>query len=193
MPGCTVAGLACDGKTDDTAALQAALTACAAEQAALVLPAGRTCLSLPVVLPSHTLLQIPSSSVLKAGDSHRWPNTSATKAAAFLSASNGAKNITIQGQGTIDGSGEQWWTGSNKTPRRPRMLALRGVTKVLLEDFLLLNGAAWHAELSGVDHRIYGVRIKSPDYRTVALKPTRTSNPNSSLNLNLNPNHNSKL
>lgn len=65
-----------------------------------------------------------------------------------------------QGGGTIDGSGAQWWTGSNKTPRRPYVLILPDATDVLLEDFLILNGAAWHTSLSGSNYRIYGVRIR---------------------------------
>lgn len=160
--------LACDGKTDDTAALQKWLHDSAATESAVVLPTGtagnpRTCVSLPLVLPSHTSLVIPKGSVLKAGDSRHWPNTSSSSAQPFISTVESAQNISITGQGTIDGSGAQWWTGDNKTPRRPRMIKLVA-QQVLLRDFLLLNGAAWIAELSGNDHRVYGIRIQTPDY-----------------------------
>ena len=69
----------CDGRGDATAALQAALVACAEQREALTLPAGRTCLSLPLSLPSNTRLELPAGTALKAaGPVGRWPNCSWT-------------------------------------------------------------------------------------------------------------------
>lgn len=95
---CTVAPLmlACDGKTDATTQLQAGLDSCALQGAALALPAGKTCLSFPLVLPSNAILQIPAGAVLKAGPSYLWPNSSSTSAKPFLTAPAGSANITIQ-------------------------------------------------------------------------------------------------
>eukprot|EP01046_Picozoa_sp_COSAG06_P069955 COSAG06_NODE_19327_length_843_cov_2.045699_1_plen_125_part_10 len=45
------ASLVCDGRTDDTKALQSALLNCAAAKMPLALPASRTCISFPLVLP----------------------------------------------------------------------------------------------------------------------------------------------
>jgi hypothetical protein len=161
-------GLACDGATDDTAKLQAGLHSCAAQGQALTLPAGRTCMSFPltqVTLPSHATLQLASGAVLKAGKSIHWPNATATEALPFLSAVVGTTNLSIIGNGTLDGSGAQWWTGSNKTPRRPYLLHLPRASFVLLQGFLLLNGAAWHTSLSGDHYRIFDVKIRSPPYK----------------------------
>ena len=150
--------LACDGATDDTAALQAALAACDE----LVLPAGKTCISYPLTLSSHQTLTIPARTVLKAGASTRWPNASASHALPFLSAPKGTTNLTIRGAGTIDGAGEQWY-GHNSSAR-PHMLTLPNATHVLLEDFLMLNSPDFHAELHGSHYRIFGVRIRSPPF-----------------------------
>ena len=69
----------CDGRGDATAALQAALVACAEQLEALTLPAERTCLSLPLSLPSNTRLELPAGTALKAaGPVGRWPNCSWT-------------------------------------------------------------------------------------------------------------------
>ena len=137
-------GLVCDGATDDTAKIQAGLHSCAAQGQALTLPAGRTCVSYPLTLPSHATLQLANGAVLEAGKSTHWPNASATEALTFLTAAVGTTNVTIIGNGTLDGSGAQWWTGSNKTPRRPHLLHLPGASFVQLQGFLMLNGAAWY-------------------------------------------------
>ena len=153
--------LKCDGVSDDTAALQVALNACPE----LVLPAGKTCVSYPLTLGSNSILTIPAGTTLRAGPSIRWPNSSETHAFPFLTAPEGTKNLTIRGDGTIDGSGQQWWTGSNEAKRRPHMLTLPSATDVLLENFLMLNSADFHAELHGSHYRIFGIRIRSPDYQ----------------------------
>ena len=165
-------GLACDGVTDDTRALQAALTACGAAGHPVALPAGKTCISFPLVVPSHSGLVLPAGSVLKAGKSMLWPNASIppnskgedSVAHPFITSAKGAVELTFSGAGTIDGSGAQWWTGSNKTPNRPLLIEL-DAAGVLLEGLLLLNPAAWTTSLSGSDYRIYGIKIRSPDYR----------------------------
>lgn len=119
----------CDGRSDTTEALQAALVACAKAGEPVTLPIGRTCLSYPLSLPSNTELQLPVGTTLKAmGPVNRWPNCSwvalsfdspandcrpnATGEAGmpFLSAPPGTRNLTIRGPGTIDGSGNLWWT-----------------------------------------------------------------------------------
>ena len=179
----------CDGHSDATHALQAALVACAELGEALALPPGSTCLSYPLVLPSNLWLQLPAGATLKAaGPLSRWPNCSwpassfdaplhtckpnATGDAGmpFLRALPGARNLTITGAGTIDGSGGQWWTppatalagsdrggvGYHGPPRRPYVIHMPSSSGVLLQNFLILNGPAWHADLGGSDYRIFG-------------------------------------
>ena len=68
-------GAKCDGATDDTAALQAAITGCTGT---VTLPAGETCLSRALSLRNGTQLKIPGHSVLKAfPDPSKWDNVRA--------------------------------------------------------------------------------------------------------------------
>lgn len=167
--------LKCDGHSDDTDALQAALASCAADsegRGLVSLPAGKTCISFPVTIPSHGGLLLPQGAVLKAGMSMLWPNASIppnskgedSVAHPFIKSAPGAVNLSLIGAGTIDGSGSQWWTGSNKTPNRPLLIEL-DAEGVLLQGLLLLNPAAWTTSLSGASYRIFGIKIRSPDYR----------------------------
>ena len=157
------ASLVCDGRTDDTKALQSALLNCAAAKMQLALPANRTCMSFPLVLPSHSGLVLPEGAVLKAGMSQLWPNATDSAHPFITTAPGRPVNISLTGSGTIDGSGAQWWTGSNKTPNRPLMIEL-DADGVLLQGLLLLNPAAWTTSLAGSDYRIWDIRIRSPDY-----------------------------
>ena len=159
----TTKQLTCDGITDDTTALQAALVACVHNE--LVLPIGKTCIAYPLTLPSNTNLTIPTNTTLKAGPSNHWPHSPATThALPFLTAVKNTTNLTITGKGTIDGSGAQWWAGLNNSPGRPHLLTLPHASNVLLENFLMLNAADINAELHGEHYRIFGIRIRGPDY-----------------------------
>ena len=165
----STAGLVCDGATDDTKALQAALNGCTASGTPVTLPVGKTCISFPLVLPSHSALVVPAGAVLKAGKSRLWPNkTNASGltngAHPFITSGPAAVNLSLSGAGTIDGSGAQWWTGNNKTPNRPLLIEL-DAAGVLLQGLLLLNPAAWTTTLRGSDYRIFDIKIRTPGYR----------------------------
>ena len=143
----------CDNTNkDETTHLQAALNACHD----LILPVNKICVTYPLTLSSNFILTIPANTTLKAGNSIHWPNASETHALPLLTAPMGTTNLTIRGYGTIDGSGDQWWGGCC----RPHMLTLPGATNVLLENFLMLNSADFHAELHGSNYQIFGIRFK---------------------------------
>jgi polygalacturonase len=60
----------------------------------------------------------------------------------------GAERVTIEGPGTIDGSGadSDWWTWPKDTrdgARRPRGLHLIGCSKVMLLGFTIRNAPSW--------------------------------------------------
>lgn len=158
-PDCSVTafGALCDGTTDDTRSIQAALIDCTTRQQQITIPPHRTCLSQPLVLYNNTMLHLRNNATLKAGK--RWNDT------AFISASH-VDNIflTAEQGGTIDGSGKQWWTGSNKTPGRPPLLVLNLCNHVWIAGVTIINPAAWTTALSGMDYHIYNVTIKSPPY-----------------------------
>lgn len=106
----TVFGAKCDGVTDDTAALQAAIDGCS--NTTVALPVGKTCLSHTLALRNGTRFMIPDHSVLKAfPDAGAWDNKSL-----WLVQIQHAHDVIMFGGGTIDGSGNEWW----KTPAGPR-------------------------------------------------------------------------
>eukprot|EP00041_Stephanoeca_diplocostata_P017213 m.343196 g.343196 ORF g.343196 m.343196 type:complete len:401 (-) comp20628_c0_seq4:105-1307(-) len=168
----SVHGAVCDGKTLDTAAIQAALMHASDTQQQVVFPAGKTCLTHPLNLSSNLDIFFEEGSTLKAGPSNTWPNISGSGVGfsfyGLPMLSGGLdlplKNISITGHGTIDGSGKQWWTGNNKTPGRPYILELTA-DGVVLHNITFLNGAAWHTSLGGSNYLIKNVTIRSPNYQ----------------------------
>lgn len=156
--GCDVVrdyGAKCDGATDDTHRLQAAIDACARAARRVVLGHG-VCVSQPLQLRSRTTLFLAASATLKAGK--KWLDTP------FLYAVN-ATNVSIVGNGTVDGSGAQWWTpGSKKSSGRPHLVRFDNVTNVRLQNITLLNAANHFTFLGGRGYRIFGVTIRSPPF-----------------------------
>ena len=144
-------GAKCDSMTDDTAALQAAIDACAPQRRRVVIGGG-LCLTQPLTLRTHSQLVVTKGATLKAGQ--KWVGTP------FLYAAN-ATDIAIVGNGTIDGSGAQWWLPHGQ-PGRPHLIRFDDVSHVLLENVTLLNAANHFTNLHGAHYRIYGVTMRSP-------------------------------
>ena len=145
-------GAKCDSATDDTAALQAAIDACAPRRRRVVVGGGR-CLSQPLTLRTHSELLVAKGATLKAG--RKWVD-----GRPFVYAAN-ATGISIVGNGTIDGSGAQWWLPHGQ-PGRPHLIRFDSVSDVLLENLTLLNPANHFTNLHGDHYRIYGVTMRSP-------------------------------
>ena len=154
QPDCDVAsyGAKCDNATDNTAALQSAIDKCAPQRRRVVISSNGLCLSQPLTLRSHTQLVVAAGVTLKAGQ--KWTGTP------FLYAAN-ATDVAIMGNGTIDGSGAQWWLPHGQ-PGRPHLIRFDNVSHVLLENVTLLNAANHFTNLHGAHYRIYGVTMRSP-------------------------------
>ena len=130
-----------DNKTEDTAAVVAALAACAG--GSVLLPAGNVFLLRPIELPSRTTLLL-AGDIQAWLDYKTWPNSTVRycpttpyeskkpmlrpKKESLLHALN-STGIAIKGGGTIHGSGENWWSLFHKDPInwhncRPSLLEL---------------------------------------------------------------------
>jgi exo-poly-alpha-galacturonosidase len=118
-------GAVADGKTVNTKAIQAAIDKCAANKkgGVVVVPAG-TFLSGAIFLKQGVNLLVEKDGVLKGTTNpddypqiqSRWEGTEEMYTASFVNA-EGVNGLTISGEGTIDGSGEEW---VQKNPyRRP--------------------------------------------------------------------------
>ena len=116
----TTYGAVGDGKTDNSKAIQAALTAAGAAGGGTVsVPAG-TFLSGPVVLASGTRSDLASGATLMM-----LPMASYGAATPFITADH-AHDIALTGSGTIDGQGQDWWTAfaSDSSLSRPQEVQL---------------------------------------------------------------------
>jgi polygalacturonase len=113
-----------DGKTLSTAGLQAALDACSAAGGGLVLvPPGRY-LTGALFLHSNLHLHIAAGATLLATQrfsdfptiSGRWEGIERKTHASLLTGID-LENVSITGQGALDGQGPPWWEAYGATRR----------------------------------------------------------------------------
>jgi polygalacturonase len=144
-----------DGATKDTAALQAAIDACAAKGGGTVRLTTGTYLSAPIVLKSNITLQLDKGATLLGSADHKdYPAKTEFRAPgmqSLVSATN-AENVAITGEGTIDGNGESWWQearaykdsgilGAEHT--RPRLVVFDHCKHVRMEGVTIQNSPMW--------------------------------------------------
>jgi polygalacturonase len=118
-------GAVADGKTVNTKAIQAAIDKCAANKkgGVVVVPAG-TFLSGAIFLKQGVNLLVQKDGVLKGTTNlddypqiqSRWEGTEEMYTASLVNA-EGVTGLTLSGEGTIDGSGDEWI--KNNPFRRP--------------------------------------------------------------------------
>jgi polygalacturonase len=172
-----------DFKALDTDAFKKAVEAVTkAGGGRLIVPAGKYKV-LPFVLGSRMDLHLEKGAVIKAPETFaEYGVTDPEKAAAgtrinsglqpLISCAEGTTDLAITGEGTIDGSGEEFWTWSDKAARkypagrvivtRPYLVALRGVQRLHVEGVTLTNSPMFHLVPVGQDITIENVTIKAP-------------------------------
>jgi len=132
-------GAVADGKTVNTTAIQAAIDKCAATRKGgiVVVPRG-TFLSGAIFLKQGANLLVEKDGVLKGTTNPddypqiktRWEGTEEMWTSAFINA-EGVTGLTISGDGTIDGSGEEWVQQNpyrRSPPAAPGAAAVAAVT-----------------------------------------------------------------
>lgn len=181
-------GASGNGKTLDTAAIQKAIDECnKAGGGTVVFPPGNY-LSKPIFLRSHLIMQLNEGAILKATDEPAdFEDPKEEKGViAFINGKNLA-HITVDGNGTIDGSGERWWppvkeakkTGQPEPRRRPRMILLSKCKDVLIQGVTLQNSPSFHLVPTDCeDVTIQGVTIRAPadSPNTDAIDPSACKN-----------------
>jgi polygalacturonase len=169
-----------DNKTDNTNAIQAALTAAQnAGGGTVVVPSG-TFLAGPIVIGSGTNLQLASGATLKMLPYGTYPSG----APAFITSSGTTHDIALTGSGTIDGQGQAWWDGfaADSSVTRPQEVNLGHVTRVQVSGIKLTNSPEEHIWVkSDTDVTITGITIstlavsgKSPPKNTDGVDVTAT-------------------
>ena len=108
-------GAVADAKTVNTKAIQSAIDRCAASGGGVVVVPKGTFLSGAIFLKQGANLYVEKDGVLKGTTNiddypvinTRWEGTEEPWTSAFVNA-EGLTNLEITGEGTIDGSGEEW-------------------------------------------------------------------------------------
>eukprot|EP01043_Picozoa_sp_COSAG02_P068200 COSAG02_NODE_11240_length_1763_cov_1.400841_1_plen_340_part_10 len=159
-------GARADGKHNDTDAVLAAVSACRTSVArgdgCSLLFSGGSFLTGPFVLPSHSVITVAAGATLLAAPMYQWKAAGWSTPA--LLTGEGLTNVTLTGNGTIDGNGAAWWSVThNDLNYRPALLVLSGVNGLVIEDLLFLNSPNHNIELSGSTNvRVRRLRVSAP-------------------------------
>jgi len=158
-------GAVADAATLNTKAIQAAIDKCAASGGGVVVVPKGTFLSGAIFLKQGVNLLVEKDGALKGTTNiddypviqTRWEGTEELWTSAFVNA-EGVTDLEISGEGTIDGSGEEWVQknpprapGSAppsqppSTPRRgrPRLIGIQNSKRVHVAGLNLHNQAVW--------------------------------------------------
>jgi polygalacturonase len=167
-------GAVADAKTVNTKAIQAAIDQCAAGGGGVVVVPKGTFLSGAIFLKQGANLYVEKDGVLKGTTNiddypvinTRWEGTEEPWTSAFVNA-EGLTNLEITGEGTIDGSGEEWLqnnplrgrdgrgnadvtaNGASPAPPpmarrgRPRLIGIQNSKHVHVAGLNLHNQAVW--------------------------------------------------
>ncbi len=151
-----------DGTTIDSAALQAAIDACAADGGGTVLvPAGTFVIGTTELKSNVTLHLAASATLLGSGDGKHYRAVDAIPLRGDSTLGDGnwallyaveAKNLTIEGSGTIDGQGQQFYNWGKDTPppsgiggdKRPYHILCHRCENLVVRDLKLLR-CAFHS------------------------------------------------
>jgi polygalacturonase len=179
-----------DGTNLDTAAIQAALDACAKAGGGSVLLSPGIYLSKPITLGTKTTFVIAKGATLKATDNtNDFANPKKPGPTNFVAFVGGEKldDVTITGGGVIDGSGGKWWIPAEEARRikpgytmpRPNLVALEKCKNLRMENITLQNSPKFHfvpTECIGVV--ISNVTVLAPEHaaNTDGIDPSNCRN-----------------
>ena len=179
-----------NGATKDTAAIQNAIDACAAQGGGTVRLTAGTYLSAPIVLKSNITLQLDKGATLLGSPDHAdYPAKIEFRLPAvqsLVSATN-AENIAITGDGVIDGQGESWWAQARTVRNagvmgvhpRPRLIVFDHCKNVRVEGVTVQNSPFWQIVPYYSDNVVIShVRVLAPypSPNTDAVDPFSSSN-----------------
>ncbi len=169
-----------DGKTKDTAAIQAALDASGKAGGGSVRFTAGTYLCQPVSVHSQTTVLLEAGATLLAvanqSDFMKKPGNwlmakSNDDFIPFIGGKN-LTNVTITGGGTIDGNGANWWEPARefraRNPEvpalpRPHLIAFNNCKNIRLAGVRLINSPRAHVILTDCEQVVIdGVTIQSP-------------------------------
>lgn len=149
-----------DGHTLNTKAIQNAIDRCASEGGGVVVIPSGTFLSGAIFLKQGTNLSITKDGMLKGSTdlndyplvNTRWEGIEREWPAALVNATN-VTGIELSGEGTIDGSGDEWLqlvpphrgpvSPEDPSRRRPRLICFQQSRQIRIRGLHLRNQAIW--------------------------------------------------
>jgi polygalacturonase len=183
-------GAKADGVSKDTAAIQAAIDACSRQGGGTVLLIAGTYLSAPILLKSNITLQLDNGATLLGSADHAdyLPKTEFREPGlqSLVSATN-ASNVSITGDGVIDGAGETWWEMARTIKNagvmgsdhpRPRLVVFDHCKHVRVEGVTIQNSPMWQLVLYySNDVTIRNIKVLAParSPNTDAIDPFSSS------------------
>jgi polygalacturonase len=184
-------GAKADGVTKDTQAIQAAIDACEHKGGGTVVLEAGTYLSAPIVLKSNITLHLDKGATLLGSADHAdYPAITEFRdpgLQALVSATN-AHNVSITGEGVIDGAGDTWWqiaravknTGIMGSDHpRPRLVVFDHCKHILVEGITIQNSPMWQlVPYYSDDITISNIKVLAPAHspNTDAVDPFSSSN-----------------
>ena len=170
----TLNGAFADGIHKDTDLIQAAIDSCTNAGGGTVHLENGIYLTAPIELKSNvTVLVDSTASIIASQDMYDYypigfDTTGGNQPPSYrhLITSDYADNITIAGNGIIDGRGEPWWIAfrNGTITRRPRLIQLNHGKHIRLEDITLTNSPQFHFVPSWcIDVTVDSVTILSPE------------------------------
>ncbi len=169
-------GAKADGVTMDTHAIQAAIDDCSERGGGKVVLKGGTFLSAPLELKSYVNLEIDKGAVLlgsKNMEDYPLREDAPWRRVALIHASS-QTNISITGEGTIDGSGEAWWEMARKFKKvhdtlgseghpRPFLIDITRSQRVRIEGLTVTNSPMYNITCFICSYlTVKGVTIRNP-------------------------------
>ncbi len=184
-------GAKADGATKDTHAIQSAIDACEQKGGGTVLLTSGTYISAPILLKSNITLHLDKGATLLGSPDHAdYPAKTEFREPgiqALVSAVN-ATNVSITGEGVIDGAGDSWWQMARAYKDhgvmgfdhpRPRLVVFDHCKHVLVEGVTLQNSPMWQLVPYYTDDIVIrNIKVLAPPHspNTDAVDPFSSSN-----------------
>ena len=180
-----------DGVAKDTAAIQAAINACVLKGGGTVQLTAGTYLSAPIVLKSNIALQLDKGATLLGSADHAdYPAKTEFREPGLQSlvSATDSTNVSITGEGVIDGAGETWWQMARAVKNagvmgsdhpRPRLVVFDHCKHVLVEGVTIQNSPMWQlVPYYSDDVIIRNIKVLAPGRspNTDAIDPFSSSN-----------------
>jgi polygalacturonase len=173
-----------DGVTRDTTAIQKAIDDCALQGGGVVKFSAGTYLSAPIILKSNITMELEKGATVLGSPNHAdyavEPEFQEPGRQPLVGATN-ADNVTIRGEGTIDGSGSAWWAAKGAPEPdgpAPKMMIFDHCRHLVIEGITIQNSPGWNVvPYASHDVLIRNVKILAPanSPNTDAIDPFSSS------------------